>query len=250
MEDAAVIRITMPRLGWLAGLLALIATLAVPLGTGPARAAHTAAPVQITYWYPWGGDSKTYEENRARQFNASHPEIHATGLYVPPDSGVTNGKLLSAIASGHPPDLVVVNNEFAGAVMGYQGGLVDLSPYLQTVGWRPTQMLPAILPLMRYGQKIWTLPETCNLSYFYINKTLFRKAGLDPRNPPTTLAQLDADAAKLTKLDSKGRFKTIGFIPWAWDGADPFIWPMMFGAHFTRVVSGKVKLTLTDPRTI
>src|SRR5579885_3011480 len=180
MEDVAVTGIMTPRLRWVVSALALTAVLAVPAGSRVTHAARAAAPVQITYWYPWGGDSKTYEENRAKQFNATHPDIHATGLYVPPDSGLTSGKLLSAIASGNPPDLVVVNNEYAGAVVGYQGGLVDLTPYLRTVGWRPSQMLPAILPLMEYGNKIWTLPETCNLSYFYINKTLFRKAGLDP----------------------------------------------------------------------
>ncbi len=241
-----------PRLRWLVSALALAAVLAVPAGTTATHAARPAAPVQITYWYPWGGDSKTYEENRAKTFNATHSDIHATGLYVPPDSGVTNGKLLSAIASGNPPDLVVVNNEYAGAVMGYQGGLVDLTPYLKTVGWKTSQMLPAILPLMQYGSKIWTLPETCNLSYFYYNKTLFRQAGLDPNKPPTTLAQVDADAAKLTKYGSNGKFKTIGFIPWVWEGGqlDPFMFPIMFGAKFTKTVGGKVELNLTDPKII
>ncbi len=165
---------------------------------------------------------------------------------------MTNGKLLSAIASGNPPDLVVVNNEFAGAVMGYQGGLIDLTPYLATVGWKPSQMLPAILPLMKYGSKIWALPETCNLSYFYWNKTLFRQAGLNPNNPPKTLAEVDADAAKLTKIGSNGKFKTIGFIPWVWEGGqlDPFMFPIMYGAKFTKTVNGKVKLNLTDPKII
>jgi len=247
------IRTTMSRsLRWVVSGLALAAVLAVPAGaraTHAAQVAQPAAPVQITYWYPWGGDSKTFEENRAKTFNATHSDIQATGLYVPPDSGVTNGKLLSAIASGNTPDLVVVQYAYDGAVVGYQGGLTDLTPYLNTVGWKPSQMLPAILPLMQYGAKIWTLPETCNLSYFYYNKTLFRQAGLDPNKPPTTLAEVDADAAKLTKLDSKSRFKTIGFIPWVWEGgADPFMLPIMFGAHFTKVVNGKVKLTLTDPK--
>ncbi len=247
------IRTTVSRsLRWVVSGLALAAVLAVPAGaraTHAAQVAQPAAPVQITYWYPWGGDSKTFEENRAKTFNATHSDIQATGLYVPPDSGVTNGKLLSAIASGNTPDLVVVQYAYDGAVVGYQGGLTDLTPYLNTVGWKPSQMLPAILPLMQYGAKIWTLPETCNLSYFYYNKTLFRQAGLDPNKPPTTLAEVDADAAKLTKLDSKSRFKTIGFIPWVWEGgADPFMLPIMFGAHFTKVVNGKVKLTLTDPK--
>ncbi len=164
-------------------------------------AARSAAPVKITYWYPWGGDSKTYEENRMKQFNSTHHDIQASGLYVPTDSGVTNGKLLSAIAAGNPPDLVVTNLDNAAAVMGYQNGLVDLSPYLKTVGWSASQMLPGVLPLMRYGSKIWALPETGNLLYLYINKALFRKAGLDPSKPPTTLTQLDAYAQKLTSSD-------------------------------------------------
>ena len=82
------------------------------------EAARPAAPVEITYWYPWGGDSKTYEENRAKTFNASQSAIKATGLYVPPQSGVDNGKLLSAIAAGNPPTLWSVNSEPAAAVMG------------------------------------------------------------------------------------------------------------------------------------
>jgi multiple sugar transport system substrate-binding protein len=48
-----------------------------------------------------------------------------------------------------------------------------------------------------------------------------------------------------------GRFKTIGFIPWAYEGGgagnQSFTWPWMFGANFTKVVNGKVMLTLTDP---
>ncbi len=245
------IRITMShRVRWVTSALAVAAVLGVPAGVKATHAAQPAAPVQITYWYPWGGDSKTYEENRAKTFNATHHDISATGLYVPPDSGVTNGKLLSAIASSNPPDLVVVNSEPAGAVVGYQGGLTDLTSYLKTVGWKPSQMLPAVLQLMQYGNQIWTLPETCNLTFFYYNKTLFRQAGIT--QPPTTLAQVDADAAKLTQRNSKGGFKTIGFIPWVWEGGalDPFQIPAMFGAQFTKTVNGKVKLNLTDPRMI
>jgi len=215
-------------------------------------AARSEAPVKITYWYPWGGDSKTYEENRMKQFNSTHHDIQASGLYVPTDSGVTNGKLLSAIAAGNPPDLVVTNLDNAAAVMGYQNGLVDLSPYLKTVGWSPSQMLPGVLPLMRYGSKIWALPETGNLTYLYINKTLFRKAGLDPSKPPTTLTQLDAYAQKLTSSN----FKTIGFIPWSWEGGGinggggVWTWPWIFGGNVTKTVNGKVMLNLTDPAII
>ena len=227
---------------------------------GASQAARSEAPVNITYWYPWGGDSKTYEENRAKTFNATHTDIHATGLFVPPHAGVDNGKLLSAIASGNVPDLVVCDISSAGAVMGYQGGLVDLTPYLKNLGWSKSQMLPAIVPLMQYAGgdagsgKIWALPETGNLYYLYINRTLFRKAGLNPDRPPWNIAELDAMAEKLTVNGSNGKFKTVGFVPWAYEGggasSGSYTWPWVYGANFTKVVNGKVMLTLTDPATI
>ncbi len=218
------------------------------------RAARSASPVEISYWFPFGGDSELSELKRAKLFSAAHPDIKINALYVPPHSGVDNGKLLAAIAAGNPPDLVVCDLTYGVAAMGYQGGLVDLAPYLKQVGWQPSHMVPAALPLMQYpypNGKLWGMPQDGNLTYFFINKTLFRKAGLDPNKPPTTTAQLDAYAAKLTTFGSGGRFKTIGFIPWAYDGGGAgggaFTWPWVFGANFTKVVNGKVMLTLTDP---
>jgi multiple sugar transport system substrate-binding protein len=134
--------------------------------------------------------------------------------------------------------------------MGYQGGLVDLTPYLKTANWSPNQMLPAIYQLMQYGSKIWAMPETGNLCYLYVNRTLARQAGLDPNKAPRTPADLDAMAAKLTSVDSSGKFKTIGFIPWAYEGGNPYTWGWVFGANFTKVVNGKITLTLTDPAII
>ena len=198
---------TFSRRTFLAGTAAAGAALAAG-GVLPRQieAKTAGAPVQISYWFPWGADSKTYEINRAKQFNATHSDIQATPVYVPPHSGVDNGKLLSAIASGNVPDLVVCDMPNAGAVMGYQGGLVDVSPYLKQAGWSPNQMLPGILQLMEYsGGKIWAMPETGNLVYLYINRTLFKKAGLDPNRGPRTIDELDAMADKLFVSGGSGK---------------------------------------------
>jgi multiple sugar transport system substrate-binding protein len=209
------------------------------------HAARPGAAVEVVEWHSWGGDSKTYEENRIKQFNATHPDIHVTPLYVPD----IPTKLLPAIAGGNPPDLVTADP----TVLGYQGGLTDLTPYMRTLGWNPNQMLPGALPFMAYNNKIWAVCELGSLIFLYINKALFRQAGLDPNKPPTNLAQLDAYAEKLTTYDSKGNFKTIGFIPWAEDGSGywgVWLWQWLFGANFTKKVNGKLMLTLTDPAAI
>jgi len=150
------------------------------------RAAPADAPVQVTEWHNWSGDSKTYEENRAKQFNATHPGIVVTPVYV----ADVSTKLLAAVAGGDVPDLATADP----TVFGYQGGLTDLTPYLKTLNWGPDQMLPGALPFMMYNNKIWAMCELGSMIFLYINKALFRQAGLDPNKPPATLAELDAYA--------------------------------------------------------
>ena len=72
------------RLRWVVSALALAAVLAVPAGVTATRAARPAAPVQITYWYPWGGDSKTYEENRAKTSTPPTPTSTPPGCMCLP----------------------------------------------------------------------------------------------------------------------------------------------------------------------
>jgi ABC-type glycerol-3-phosphate transport system substrate-binding protein len=87
---------------------------------------------------------------------------------------------------------------------------------------------------MKVGNNIDFVPETTNVDLLYYNKTLFQKAGLNPNDPPTTIAQLDADAAKLTVYQGK-TLKQIGFIPWLDGGAlsdEPFLWGWVFGANY------------------
>ena len=82
------------------------------------------------------------------------------------------------------------------------------------------------------------------------NKTLFKKAGLNPNRPPTTIAQLNADAAKLTVYQGKA-IKQIGFIPWLDGGGltdQPFLWGWVFGANFYNPSTHK--LNLANPQLV
>ena len=44
------------------------------------------------------------------------------------------------------------------------------------------------------------MPYLGDLSVLWYNKTLFKQAGLDPNKPPTTFAQILADAKKISAL--------------------------------------------------
>lgn len=56
--------------------------------------------------------------------------------------------------------------------------------------------------------KKYVVPHTLDLSVLFYNKDLYRQAGLDPEQPPTTLAEWDEHARKIDKLggDVNGTF--------------------------------------------
>ena len=64
---------------------------------------------------------------------------------------------------------------------------------------------PAFMANSHADGKTWSVPFQRSTAIFYYNKDAFRDAGLDPEKFPTTWADLEAAAEKLTKRDASGR---------------------------------------------
>ena len=130
-------------------------------------------------------------------------------------------KLLQEAAARSLPDLVLVDNPDLQQVAS-TGGLVSLSAN----GLSTTGLYPSIVSAGQYqGQTYGIAPGVNDLALYY-NKDLFAKAGL---TPPTTWAELTADAKALTSGARKGiAFSAAGteegsfqFEPFFWSaGAD------------------------------
>lgn len=197
---------------------------------------------QITYWYPWGGTSQTYDLGRVTAFEKANPGVKVNAVYVPPDSGITNGKLLAAIAGHTPPDLVITDSAQEAYALAQSGAVEPITQYLKELHVNVSSFLPGIQKEMQYNGQYYLFPETSNVDLLYYNKTMFKEAGLNPNNPPKTIAQLDADAAKLTKISKSGKIERMGFIPWLDDGGNAWLWGWMFGAHFYNPATRKIEL--------
>ena len=105
-------------------------------------------------------------------------------------------KLLQDAAARTLPDLMLVDNPDLQQLAS-TGGLVSLS----ASGLTTTGLYPSIVSAGQYqGQTYGIAPGVNDLALYY-NKDLFTKAGL---TPPTTWAQLSADAKTLTSGSRKG----------------------------------------------
>jgi len=232
---------------------------------------HTQKPRHITYWEKWTGFEGEAMDVVVDAFNARELEhAKADPNYAPIEVekvtiSAVEQKLLIAIAGGNPPD-VAGNYSFFVASYADNGALVDLGPMLAKAGFDRSVFIDHFMKLGEYRGKTWAIPIVPASLALHWNKRLFREAGLDPEKPPTTIEEMDAMAAKLTKWEvtlpngekkiesgyltdvpaSQKRLIQAGFLP-----GEPGWWNYGWGYYFGgNLLQGQDKITADTPENV
>jgi ABC-type glycerol-3-phosphate transport system substrate-binding protein len=199
---------------------------------GAAGRQLTQSSVTITFWsalYDPLGRSLLLPY--IHQFEKSHPGI--TVNFVGVDQSNNWVKYTTAMATGHGPDMVLAAGYNPPIPEWAANGLIQpLDAWLTQLHVPRSQWFPWVWKMMYFHGHVWDFMQEYDTTFFVWNKDVFQKAGLDPNRPPQTIAELDADAQKLTTFDAKGNLVRAGFVPWYFPTGgqlDPRYWPEMFG---------------------
>ena len=171
--------------------------------------ALAADKINVQFWHAMGGWRIELLQEMANDFMALHPDINIdvqyTGSY-----GDTINKLNVAIQSNVSPHVVqgydiatqmLIDGEIAIPMQD----LIDADPSFD-IG----TFMPQVLNYYRVGGKLYCMPFNSSNAIMFYNKTLFKKAGLDPNKPPKTYEELFEYAKKLTTKDDKGNVVQAG----------------------------------------
>jgi len=146
------------------------------------------------------------------EFKAAHPGVEIEWLDKKgPDLPAF---YQTQIVAGTPPDIVDIQGalwvEYAA-----NGGLVDLTPYLQKEPDVAKRFNPDYLNGWVYKGKTYLLPFYVAKTLLYCNKTMFKEAGL--AGPPQSFDELIGFSDKMAKGEKTG-FLTLNF--------DWLYWPL------------------------
>jgi len=161
---------------------------------------HVAGAQQITWWAPNWGEARA--KALVNQFEAANP-----GITIRIESTVADGlqnRVLAALRSGSPPDLIDINNGW-NIAFAQNGRLVDLSEFARNEKIDLNDFLPATLTTAKVGDKLYGLPYRAETVALYFNKAQYRAAGLDPAHPPQTWSELVDVSKKLTVKAPNGQ---------------------------------------------
>ena len=130
-------------------------------------------------------------------WNSTHDD--KIGITVIPDNQMVT-KLATGVQSGDVPDIISFDLIYMPDFMR-AGFLEDLTAQLKD---DPNQakVAKAYLDLATFDGKLYGTGFTPDVSILLYNKGLFKKAGLDPDKPPTTLAQIHDYAKKIRAVSS------------------------------------------------
>jgi len=166
-----------------AGMVAAAACVALP-----ARAADN-----LSMWVRASGANAA--QRLVDLWNSGHAD--KITLTVIPDNQMVS-KLATGVGAGDVPDLISFDLIYMPDFMR-AGFLTDITDSMKGDPNLP-KVAKAFSDLATYKGRLYGTGFTPDVSILIYNKDLFRKAGLDPNQPPKTLAQIHEYAKKIRAL--------------------------------------------------
>jgi multiple sugar transport system substrate-binding protein len=193
---------------------------AVTLANTPAFAQQ---PKPVTIWHIYNNDTDMIHLG-IKKFHEAQRVYRVEQRLIPYVQ--INPELIRAIATGSPPDIIVINDPDVASYAS-QGQFTDLTDRVAA-----SKVIDASKYFKgpqtsdRWKGRQFAVAREVNTLGLYYNADMFRAKGLDPDKPPTTWQEVAAAAEKLVD-PAKGVFglgfcahqseqSTFQFLPWLW----------------------------------
>ena len=178
-------------------------------------ATSAQAVVEIHWWHSMTGALSDKVNEIASKFNATQSDYKVIPVY----KGQYDESMTAAIAAyraGDPPQIVQVFEVGTATMMAAKGAVMPVYQLMaeQHQPFDPKAFLGAVSSYYSdTSGHLLSMPFNSSTQVLYVNDDAFKKAGLDPANPPKTWPELEKDAEKLKASGQPCEFTT-GWQSW------------------------------------
>ncbi len=156
-------------------------------------------PVTIQVWYSLGAKYSAPLDVIIDKFNSMQDMITVEGVYQG-GYATTQEKLLAAYVAGEPPVLSQLEQSLVGAFVA-NDALIPLDTFIKAdKEFNVKDFNKNITQGATYNKKLYGLPINVSTPVLYLNRDLFKQAGLDPDKYPTTWEEAYQIAQKISGL--------------------------------------------------
>ncbi len=172
-----------------------------------------AGEITINFWHAMSGKRLKAVQAVVDGFNKTHPGIKVVPLFTG-KYAETLTKAIAAYRAGNPPDIVQVY-EVGYQTMVDSGAIVPVYKILKDYNFG--DIVGPIKRYYSYKGNLVSMPFNSSTAMLYFNKDAFKKAGLDPNNPPTTFDDVYKAGLAIVKSGAAQAGITFGWPAWIFE---------------------------------
>ena len=174
-----------------------------------------SAQTEIQFWHSMTGALGDRVSDLTKRFNDSQKDYKVVPVFkgTYPESMAA---LVAATRAGNPPHVVQIFEVGTATMMASGKAIKPVYEVMAAGGEKfdPKAYIPAVAGYYSTPDgRMLSFPFNSSTAVFYYNKDAFKKAGLDPANPPKTWPAVAAAAAKLRVAGEKCGYTT-GWPSW------------------------------------
>lgn len=192
-------------------MVTLVAGLALLLGIASfAGAEEERQPVELQLWSIWGGTRIPLIEATLSEFEAMYPWIRVEHVLVP--NAERYDKFLAAVASGSPPDVMMLGRHEI-PLLAENNWVLPLDGYMDQDGLSGDIFFPSEFETARWKGETYLLPMPTGAGangVVYYNKDIFDASGLDSERLPETWKEFEELGRRLNRHDTNGKLTRLG----------------------------------------
>ena len=152
-------------------------------------------PVEVTFWHVEAEADATNLQQLADQFNASQTKVRVK-LVQQPDYAGNMQKWQAGLTTGDLPDVAQMEETTVQRLIDSKS-TVPVAACVAADHFDLSDFSKRSLAFYTSSGQLQAMAWNVSNVAIYYNKYDFRKAGLDPDKPPTTLAEVEQDSQKL-----------------------------------------------------
>jgi multiple sugar transport system substrate-binding protein len=170
------------------------------------------------------------DDARARARVAVFQQMHPNIILEPVGGALNTQQLLTAVASGDPPEVVNVDRSQTGSWAG-RGAIDPLDDLISRDAFDLEQFYPVLISQVTHNSQVYGIPQFVNVDLFFMNLDVLEEEGVDPDSvDPGNWEQLQELGEQLHLMEGEQLVRT-GFDTkmqdgrlwlWSWaNGAEP-----------------------------
>ena len=171
--------------------------------------------VRVEYWHTMTGANETAINAVVQKFNETVGKdkgITVECIFQGDDINEKLKTLYQAKDTANFPDCAMIANAGIPSIKDYEQVIPTEDMYAsgKDVTVKKEDLLPNAARAASYQDRMIAMPFNASAILLYYNKDMFKEVGLDPENPPATIADMADCITKLMQKDDKGQVTRYG----------------------------------------